>query len=88
MEFKNIKKVAFRKHPQTGEVMAFYPDEPALFGDLYIACSSRKNRQKYIGRGEYKASKPAKPEEYIDFLFELEGEGILKKPYLILGKIK
>ena len=86
MDFKNIKKVAFRKHPQTGEVMAFYPDDPAW--DLYIACSSRKNHRMYIGRGFYRASKLAKPEEYVDFLFELEKERILEKPYLVLGKIK
>ena len=88
MDFKNIKKVAFRKDINTGDVIAYYPDEPSLFGGLYIACSSRKFHQMHSGRGNYLLSKRANPEEYKELQAELENAGILEKPYVILTRIK
>ena len=78
MENENeVVRAVFRKDGYSGVVTAFFPDEPSIMGRGYIVCANSTYHRIHADIDRYLASKPAKPEEYKELMYELIADGML-----------
>ena len=72
-----VIRTVFRKDGYSGVVTAFFPDEPSIMGKGYIVCANSTYHRIHADIDRYLASKPAKPEEYKELMYELIADGML-----------
>ena len=72
-----VIRTVFRKDGYSGVVTAFFPDEPSIMGRGYIVCANSTYHRIHADIDRYLASKPAKPEEYKELMYELIADGML-----------
>lgn len=80
-------KVIFRKHRDSGDMIAFFPAIAADVNGMYMSCYAHVGQHSSSCMGYFRECVPATPEEYASLKAELESIGYdLKVAYRISQK--